>query len=41
VQATKSCPRFAVVADAVVADGEGIVGHVGAALLSELSDRLG
>jgi hypothetical protein len=36
VQATKSRPRFE-----VVADGEGIVSHVGAALLSELSDRLG
>jgi hypothetical protein len=36
VQATKSPPRFE-----VVADGEGIVSHVGAALLSELSDRLG
>jgi hypothetical protein len=36
VQATKSRPRFE-----VVADGEGLVSHVGAALLSELSDRLG
>jgi len=36
VQATKSRPRFE-----VVADGEGICSHVGAALLSELSDRLG
>jgi hypothetical protein len=36
VQATKPRPRFE-----VVADGEGIVSHVGAALLSELSDRLG
>jgi hypothetical protein len=33
VQATKSRPRFE-----VVADGEGIGSHVGAALLSELSD---
>ncbi len=36
MQATKSRPRFE-----VVADGEGICSHVGAALLSELSDRLG
>jgi hypothetical protein len=36
VQATKSRPQFE-----VVADGQGIVSHVGAALLSELSDRLG
>ena len=36
MQATKSRPRFE-----VVADGMGIVSHVGAALLSELSDRLG
>lgn len=36
MQATKSRPRFE-----VVADGEGIVSHVGAALLSELSDRVG
>ena len=36
MQATKPRPRFE-----VVADGEGIVSHVGAALLSELSDRLG
>ena len=36
MQATKSRPRFD-----VVADGQGIVGHVGAALLSQLSDRLG
>jgi hypothetical protein len=36
VQATNTCPRFE-----VVADGRGICSHVGAALLSELSDRLG
>jgi Transposase DDE domain group 1 len=36
VQATRSRPRFE-----VVADGQGICSHVGAALLSELSDRLG
>jgi hypothetical protein len=36
VQAANSRPRFE-----VVADGEGIVSHIGAALLSELSDRLG
>jgi Transposase DDE domain group 1 len=36
VQATNTRPRFG-----VVADGQGICSHVGAALLSELSDRLG
>jgi hypothetical protein len=36
VQATNTRPRFE-----VVADGQGICGHVGAALLGELSDRLG
>jgi hypothetical protein len=36
VQATNSRPRFE-----VVADGQGICSHVGAALLGELSDRLG
>jgi len=36
VQATNSCPRFE-----VVADGQGICSHVGAALLGELADRLG
>jgi hypothetical protein len=36
VQATNSRPRFE-----VVADGQGICSHVGAALLGELADRLG
>jgi Transposase DDE domain group 1 len=36
VQATNTHPRFE-----VVADGQGICSHVGAALLGELSDRLG
>ncbi len=36
MQATNSRPRFE-----VVADGQGSSGHVGAALLGELSDRLG
>jgi hypothetical protein len=36
VQATNSRPRFE-----VACDGEGVVGHVGAALLAELADRLG
>jgi hypothetical protein len=36
VQATNTRPRFE-----VVADGRGICSHVGAALLGELSDRLG
>jgi DDE family transposase len=36
VQATKSSPRFE-----VTADGDGVVGHAGAALLVELADRLG
>jgi hypothetical protein len=36
VQATNSRPRFE-----VVADGQGVCSHVGAALLGELSDRLG
>jgi hypothetical protein len=36
VQATNTGPRFE-----VVADGQGICSHVGAALLGELSDRLG
>jgi hypothetical protein len=36
VQATNTRPRFD-----VVADGQGICSHVGAALLAELSDRLG
>jgi hypothetical protein len=36
VQATNTRPRFE-----VVADGQGICSHVGAALLGELSDRLG
>ena len=36
MQATNSCPRFE-----VVADGQGICSHVGAALLGELADRLG
>jgi Transposase DDE domain group 1 len=36
VQATNSGPRFE-----VTTDGEGVVGHVGAALLVELADRLG
>ena len=36
MQATNSGPRFE-----VVADGQGICSHVGAALLGELSDRLG
>jgi hypothetical protein len=36
VQATKPWPRFE-----VTANGQGVVGHVGAALLLELADRLG
>jgi Transposase DDE domain group 1 len=36
VQATNTRPRFE-----VVADGQGVCSHVGAALLGELSDRLG
>jgi Transposase DDE domain group 1 len=36
VQATNSRPRFE-----VTCDGEGVVGHAGAALLRELADRLG
>src|SRR4029453_11875311 len=36
VQATNSRPRFE-----VTCDGEAVVGHVGAALLVELADRLG
>ena len=36
MQATNSGPRFD-----VVADGQGVCSHVGAALLGELSDRLG
>jgi Transposase DDE domain group 1 len=36
VQATNSRPRFE-----VVADGQGVCNHVGAALLGELADRLG
>jgi DDE family transposase len=36
VQATNTSPRFE-----VVADGQGVCSHVGAALLAELSDRLG
>jgi hypothetical protein len=36
VQATNSRPRFE-----VVADGQGVCSHVGAALLGELADRLG
>jgi hypothetical protein len=36
VQATKRRARFD-----VTADGEGLVGHAGAALLVELADRLG
>jgi hypothetical protein len=36
VQATSSRPRFD-----VTCDGEGVVGHAGAALLGELADRLG
>ena len=36
VQATKPRARFD-----VTADGDGLVGHVGAALLVELADRLG
>ena len=36
VQATKSSSRFE-----VTADGDGVVGHAGAALLVELADRLG
>jgi hypothetical protein len=36
VQATNTRPRFD-----VVADGQGVCSHVGAALLGELSDRLG
>jgi hypothetical protein len=36
VQATNTGPRFE-----VVADGQGVCSHVGAALLGELSDRLG
>jgi hypothetical protein len=36
VQATKPRARFE-----VTADGEGLVGHAGAALLVELADRLG
>ncbi len=36
MQATNTRPRFD-----VVADGQGICSHVGAALLAELSDRLG
>jgi len=36
VQATNSCPRFE-----VVADGQSVCSHVGAALLGELADRLG
>jgi len=36
VQATNTRPRFE-----VVADGQGICSHVGAALLGELADRLG
>jgi hypothetical protein len=36
VQATKPRPRFD-----ITCDGEGIAGHVGAALLAELADRLG
>jgi hypothetical protein len=35
VQATNTRPRFD-----VVADGQGVCSHVGAALLGELSDRL-
>jgi hypothetical protein len=36
VQATNTRPRFE-----VVADGQGVCSHVGAALLGELSDQLG
>ena len=36
VQATRTRPRFE-----VTCDGDGVVGHVGAALLGELADRLG
>ena len=36
VQATRTRPRFD-----VTCDGEGVVGHAGAALLGELADRLG
>ncbi|HEX8928862.1 MAG TPA: transposase, partial [Actinomycetota bacterium] len=36
MQATNSRPRFE-----VTCDGEAVVGHVGAALLGELADRLG
>ena len=36
MQATNTGPRFE-----VVADGQGVCSHVGAALLAELSDRLG
>ena len=36
VQATKPRPRFE-----VTADGDGIAGHAGVELLSELADRLG
>lgn len=36
MQATNPRPRFE-----VVADGQGVCSHVGAALLGELSDRLG
>lgn len=36
MQATNTRPRFE-----VVADGQGICSHVGAALLGELADRLG
>jgi len=36
VKATNTRPRFE-----VTGDGEGIVGHAGAVVLAELSDRLG
>ena len=36
MQATNTRPRFE-----VVADGQGVCSHVGAALLGELSDQLG
>jgi len=36
VQATNTRPRFE-----VTSDGAGIVGHAGAVVLAELSDRLG
>ena len=36
VQATRPRPRFD-----LTTDGDGVVGHAGAALLAELADRLG